>query len=74
MLPLILLCALAGAILAQAFIRMLIAPGRTWVAATGRSTGRAASRSVDPAQEIDDWENEGGSLAVSPRRRSEGGT
>jgi hypothetical protein len=48
------LCALAGAILVQAFIRMLIAPGRL----------TATARRGEPGQEIGDWENEGGSLAA----------
>jgi len=67
--PLILfLCALAGAVLVQAFIRMLVAPGRR--------TGTA--RRGEPGQEIGDWENEGGSvavgsLAVGSRRDSKGG-
>lgn len=55
MFPLILfLCALAGAVLVQAFIRILIAPRR-----------RAASaRSTESRQQLGDWENEGGALAV----------
>jgi hypothetical protein len=58
------LCALAGAILVQAFIRILIAPGRL----------TATARRGEPGQEIGDWENEGGSLAVgSLAVGSEGG-
>jgi hypothetical protein len=49
------LCALAGAVLVQAFIRMVVAPGRR-TATAGRD---------ESGQEIGDWENEGGSLAVS---------
>ena len=49
------LCALAGAVLVQAFIRMVVAPGRR-TATAGRD---------ESGQEIGDWENEGGSLAVA---------
>ena len=49
------LCALAGAVLVQAFIRMLVAPRRR----------TATARRDESGQEIGDWENEGGSLAVS---------
>lgn len=64
MLPLILfLCALAGAVLVQAFIRMLVAPRRR----------TASSHRVEAAEAIGDWENEGGSLAVGSRHDSEGG-
>ena len=68
MLPLILfLCALAGAVLVQAFIRKLVAPGRTWVAARRPA---ASARPAEPAGEIGGWENEGGALDVGPRGSS----
>jgi hypothetical protein len=47
------LCALAGAVLVQAFIRPLVSSGRR----------TAKGRRDEPGQEIGDWENEGGSLA-----------
>jgi hypothetical protein len=67
------LCALAVAVVVQAFIRMLVAPGRR----------TATARRGESGPEIGDWENEGGSLAagslaagslaVSSRHDSEGG-
>lgn len=48
MTPLILfLFALAGAVLLQAFIRMLLAPGRSRVTAIGRSAGQHPVDQVD---------------------------
>jgi hypothetical protein len=70
MAPLVLfLCALAGAVLVQAFIRMLAAPSGRRVAPT--RCAAPASR-VPPGPDIGDWENEGGSIAVGPRRDSDG--
>jgi hypothetical protein len=61
MVPLMLyVCALAGAVLLQAFIRMLRAPSRTMVAATTRAAGEHSAGLIDGTGR---WENEGGSLA-----------
>jgi hypothetical protein len=85
MFPLILLlCALAGAVIGQAFIRMLAAPSglrvvaertpavlvRKRVASTELS---AKARRAELRHEIGDWENEGGSVMVGFRRDSVGG-
>lgn len=60
MVPLMLYgCALAGAVLLQAFIRMLRAPGRTR-AATTRAAGEHSAGLIDGTGR---WESEGGSLA-----------
>jgi hypothetical protein len=68
--PLILLMlALVGAVLVQAFIRVVVAPRHRWVAvgrpriAMARRTANAGR--VERSAEIGEWENEGGSVAVA---------
>jgi hypothetical protein len=68
MFPLVLFwCALAGAVLAAAYIRLLLSQRRPrvpteWIA--------AIAMPAEPGQGVGDWENEGGSLAVRSRRGS----
>jgi hypothetical protein len=71
--PLILLVlALAGAVLLQAFIRAGVAPHHRWVA-VGRPRIAIAKRSaetsrVEATHAIGEWENEGGARAVAGAR------
>jgi hypothetical protein len=72
---LLLLIALFGAVLIQAFIRVSVAPHRRWVSA-GRPRVAIARRAADAAgaSEVEskeatrDWENEGGAVAVPTER------
>jgi hypothetical protein len=64
------LCALAGAVLIQASMRMLTVRAEQPVA----STPAASVRRPVPGQAIGDWENGCGSLAARSRHHSKGAT
>ena len=77
--PLILLIfALAGAVLVQAFIRASVGQRRRWISA-GRPRIAIARRAThashaESTKAIGDWENEGGAVPVATERVSPPGS